>query len=80
MDKSELEPKQIFGFIDYKFDLKEGKVRITLLDLVDFKLENPETTNRSLLSGLTAYVPDRPVDIYGEIHLGWHHMRLMRGS
>ena len=28
--KSELDPKQVFDFIGYQFDLKEGKVRPTL--------------------------------------------------
>ena len=28
-DKSELEPKQVFNFIGYQFDLKEGRVRPT---------------------------------------------------
>ena len=30
MDKPELEPKHIFDFIDYQFDLKEVKVRHSL--------------------------------------------------
>ena len=30
MEKSELDPKQVFDFIGYQFDLKEGKVRPTL--------------------------------------------------
>ena len=30
MEKSELNPKQVFDFIGYQFDLKEGKVRPTL--------------------------------------------------
>ena len=29
-EKSELVPKQVFNFIGYQFDLKEGKVRPTL--------------------------------------------------
>ena len=28
-EKSELAPKQVFNFVDYQFDLKEGKVRPT---------------------------------------------------
>ena len=28
-DKSELEPKQVFNFVGYQFDLKEGRVRPT---------------------------------------------------
>ena len=28
--KSELEPKQIFDFVDYQYDLREGKVRPAL--------------------------------------------------
>ena len=30
MEKSELEPKQIFDFVDYQYNLREGKVRPTL--------------------------------------------------
>ena len=30
MEKSELDPKQLFNFVGYQFDLKEGKVRPTL--------------------------------------------------
>ena len=30
LDKSELEPKQIFDFVGYQFDLKTGRVRLTL--------------------------------------------------
>ena len=30
MEKSELDPKQVFDFVGYQFDLKEGKVRPTL--------------------------------------------------
>ena len=30
MEKSELGPKQVFDFVGYQFDLKEGKVRPTL--------------------------------------------------
>ena len=29
-EKSELEPKQVFDFVGYQFDLREGKVRPTL--------------------------------------------------
>ena len=29
-EKSELEPKQVFNFVGYQFNLKEGKVRPTL--------------------------------------------------
>ena len=30
MEKSELDPKQVFDFVGYQFDLKEGKVRLIL--------------------------------------------------
>ena len=33
-EKSELVPKQVFNFVGYQFDLKEGKVRSILSDLV----------------------------------------------
>ena len=50
-DKSELEPKQVFNFIGYQFDLKEGRVRPTperwqtLIDKI-----------QSILSGLVCAV------------------------
>ena len=28
-EKSELDPKQVFNFVGYQFDLAEGKVRLT---------------------------------------------------
>ena len=30
LEKSELEPKQVFDFVGYQFDLKSGRVRPTL--------------------------------------------------
>ena len=29
LEKSELEPKQDFGFVGYQFDLRSGQVRLT---------------------------------------------------
>ena len=44
MEKSELEPKQIFNFIGYQFDVSEGKV-IPTLEHAGLKLKNPESSH-----------------------------------
>ena len=56
-EKSELDPKQVFNFIGYQFDLREGKVRPTS--------ERWQTLTDKILSilsgvpGLTVHVPHR---------------------
>ena len=57
MEKSELDPKQVFEFVGYQFDLKEGKVRPTL-DL----WQTLTTKIRELLSGPATQVPHRAVN------------------
>ena len=52
MEKSELDPKQIFDFVGYWFDLKEGKVRPTLDRII----------NWTGLSGPATHVPYRAFD------------------
>ena len=49
MEKSELEPKQIFVFIGNQFDLTEGKVKPTFGMLADLKLENSEVSHHPFL-------------------------------
>ena len=51
LEKAELDPKQVFDFVGYQFDLKEGKVRATL----DW-WKTPRTKIRDLLTGLTCLV------------------------
>ena len=55
-EKSELEPKQVFNFVGYQFDLKEGKVRPTterwqtLQTKIREILSNPVCPVRNLMS------------------------------
>ena len=56
-EKSELAPKQVFNFVGYQFDLKEGKVRPT-----EERWQTLTDKIRSILSGLpgpTIHVPHR---------------------
>ena len=58
LEKSELEPKQIFNFVGYQFDLKAGRVRPTpdrWQILPRENLRNPVSTG---LSGPAVHVPD----------------------
>ena len=56
-EKSELDPKQVFNFVGYQFDLKEGKVRPTpehwqsLIDKI-----------QTILSGPAVHVPHRALN------------------
>ena len=60
-EKSELDPKQVFNFVGYQFDLKEGKIRPTperwqtLTDKILSILSGP-------VSGPAVYVPYRTSD------------------
>ena len=57
MEKSELDPKQVFDFIGYQFHLKEGKVRPTL--------EHWQTLTTKIqtdLSGPAVDVPHKAAD------------------
>ena len=76
MEKSELDPKQVFNFVDYQFDLKEGKVRPSLehwqtlnakIQKLLSQMNSPVRKLMSLIWRLTA--TEKPVD------LGGHHMR-----
>ena len=51
-EKSELDPKQVFNFVGYQFDLKEGKVRPT-----PERWQTLTDKILSILSGPTVYVP-----------------------
>ena len=54
--KSELVPKQVFNFVGYQFDLKEGRVRPTeerwqtLTDKIRFLMSDPVCPVRQLMS------------------------------
>ena len=76
LGKSELEPKQVFEFVDYQFDLKSGRVQPTLdrwQDLQEkiLKLLSlpacPVQQFLPLIGVLTATVK--------QVHLGQLHMR-----
>ena len=56
-DKVELEPQQAFNFVDYQFDLKEGRVRPT-----QECWQTLQTKIRDLMIGLQANVPHRSTD------------------
>ena len=58
--KSELDPKQVFNFVGYQFDLKEGKVRPTDSGtLAGLNNQDSSNTVRSSVPSLTVHVPHR---------------------
>ena len=61
MEKSELDPKQVFNFIGYQFDLKEGKVRPTLKCWQTLTTDTRPTLWTEL-SGLATDVPQWATD------------------
>ena len=76
MEKSELDPKQVFDFAGYQLDLKEGKVRPTLNQWQTLKTKitdlltgptGPVQQLMSLIGLLTA--------IEKQVHLGRLHIR-----
>ena len=75
-EKSELAPKQVFNFVGYQFDLKEGNVRPTterwqtLTDKIRSILSDPVCPVRRFMSliGLLAATEK-------QVHLGRLHMR-----
>ena len=62
VEKSELEPKQVFNFVGYQFDLRAGRVRPT-----PDRWQTLQEKIQSLLSILTATEK--------QVHLGRLHMR-----
>ena len=62
MGKSELDPKQVFDFIGFQFDLKEGKVRPTLDRWGDTDYKNQRIINHTVLSSPSTDVPQGAVD------------------
>ena len=76
LEKSELEPKQVFDFVGYQFDLKSGRVRPTLdwWQILQAKIQTllslpacPVRQFMSLIGLLTATEK--------QVHLGRLHMR-----
>ena len=78
-EKSELEPKQVFDFVVYQYDLREGKVRPTLQ-----RWQTLQTKITDLLTGLVCPVR-KLMSFIGlltatekQVHLGRLHMRLIQ--
>ena len=76
LEKSELDHKQVFDFVGYQLDLKEGKVRPTL-----DRWQTLRTKIRDLLTGLTCLVRQL-IFLIGlltatekQVHLGRLHMK-----
>ena len=74
-EKSELDPKQVFNFVGYQFDLKEGRVRLT-----PERWQVLTTKIQAILSGLVCPVRQfmSLIDLTAtekQVHLGRLHMR-----
>ena len=75
-EKSELEPKQVFNFVGYQFDLKEDRVRPTtkrwqiLQSKIQEILSNPACPIRNLMSLIGLLTATEK-----QVHLGRLHMR-----
>ena len=75
-EKSELDPKQVFNFVGYQFDLKEGKVKPTpehwqaLLDKIQTILSGPVRRVRQFMSLIGLLTATEK-----QVHLGRLHMR-----
>ena len=72
MDMSELELKQVFIFVGWQFNLREGKARLTLecWHILKFKTQKfLESFSETYLLGLTTHVTNRAFDSYREADL-----------
>ena len=75
-EKSELTPKQVFNFVGYQFDLKEGKVRPTeerwqaLTDKIRSMMSDPVCPVRKFMSLIGLLTATEK-----QVHLGRLHMR-----
>ena len=75
-EKSELAPKQVFNFVGYQFDLKEGKVRPTeerwqaLTDKIRSMMSDPVCPVRKFMSLIDLLTATEK-----QVHLGRLHMR-----
>ena len=75
-EKSELDPKQVFNFVGYQFDLREGKVRPTpdrwqtLQDKILSILSGPVCPVRQFMSFIGLLTATEK-----QVHLGRLHMR-----
>ena len=78
MEKSELDPKQVFNSVGYQFDLKEGKVRPTLerwqtlRTKIQDLLARPTCPVRQLIS-ITGLLTATEKQVHlGRLHIQWH--------
>ena len=75
-EKSELDPKQVFNFVGYQFDLKEGKVRPTperwqaLIDKIQTILSGPVCPVWQFMSHIGLLTATEK-----QVHIGRLHMR-----
>ena len=78
-EKSELDPKQVFNFVGYQFNVKEGKVRPTpehwqtLTDKILSILSGPVCPVREFMSLIGLLTATEK-----QVHLGQLHMRLIQ--
>ena len=76
VEKSELEPKQVFNFVGYQFDLESGRVRLTpdrwqsLQDKILTLLSLPACSVREFMSLIGLLMATEK-----QVHLGRLHMR-----
>ena len=76
LEKSELEPKQVFDFVGYQFDLRSGRVRPTpdrwqsLQDKIQVLLLSPACPVRQFMSLIGLLTATEK-----QVHLGRLHMR-----
>ena len=76
VEKSELEPKQVFDFVGYQFDLRSGRVRPTpdrwqnLQDKIKTLLARPTCSVRQFMSLIGLLTATEK-----QVHLGRLHMR-----
>ena len=76
VEKSELEPKQVFDFVGYQFDLRSRPGPTDTGPVAEPSRENKDTLITTGLSGPAAHVPDRPTNSHRKaVHLGRLHMR-----
>ena len=69
-EKSELDPKQVFNFVGYQFDLKEGKVR-PAPELAGLIYKNPSYAFRSVVPSPAVHVPHRSPNCKGKAIPPW---------
>ena len=81
LDKSELEPKQVFDFVGYQFNVRSGRVRPTqdqmqsLLTKIQTLLSLPACSVRQFMSLIGLLTTTEKQDHLGRLHMrpiNWH--------